>query len=322
MSNLMNTKSFSKRKENKQFMKLIIAGRTGSGKTTLAQKLSEYGLSVLKTHTTRPKRKPNEDGYIFIDEKTANNIPDKILETEINGYKYFATTETVEKADILVLDPNGVRDVSALYPDTEFALVYAKACDKEEACSLAAQRESDYETGVQIFQNRYDAEDDMFTEFEKKLQAAEPIANNIKIRFIVINDFNEQTLNRSASEIIGETKVVQHMTTVLKQLANKDIIPTGKTGIIATDPKTQKEREFNFETIAITCLSIPERMSETMSLWLSLYDPAYAAAPMPECDSNSCAYCTKEGRCGYERIFGEEPVISEDIETGCSGFFE
>lgn len=303
-------------------MKIIIAGRTGTGKTTLAQRLSEYGYSVMKSYTTRKPRNENEDSYIFVTDTVAEKMTSKILSTNINGNEYFATDHKVKHADILILDPAGITEITERYPDEEFVLIYVRPIDLQTASELAAKRENDFEDGLKLFHERYSAEDERFTELEKKIDDKQTIANNIKVRFKVINDFTDLGIENTISRIIGELKTIEHMGLVLRQLVRKDLIDGDDDGMLARNPATNEQRRFSYDTMAIVTLSSPERFAETMRLWLSLYNPLNAEAPLPECDSETCIYCNEYGRCTYERTTGLQPVISEDFETGCSGFTE
>ena len=74
---------------HKHMIKYIILGRTCSGKDKFAEKLRETGLNFKKSFTTRPRRENENDNYYhFITDKEYDALPDKILETENNGYKY------------------------------------------------------------------------------------------------------------------------------------------------------------------------------------------------------------------------------------------
>ena len=303
-------------------MKIIIAGRTGTGKTTLAQKLSEYGYSVMKSYTTRKRRNENEDSYIFVTETIAEKMTNKILSTRINGNEYFATEHTVKHADILILDPSGITEVTEKYPDEEFVLIYIRPIDRQTARELAAKREQDFEDGLKIFDRRYSAENDRFTEFETLLDNGKTIAPNVKVRFKVVNNFTDLGIENTVSRIIGELKTIEHMTVVLRQLVRKDLIDGDDNGIFAKNPKTNERKKFNYDTIALVTLASNEKFAETMHLWLSLFNPLYAEAPLPECDSETCIYRNENGRCAYERMTGLAPVVSENLDTGCSGFTE
>ena len=62
----------------------LIVGKSGSGKTTIVNRLKNVGSSV-ESYTTRPKRTPY-----------------------FNGYHYAATQEQVDEALFYVIDPAGV----------------------------------------------------------------------------------------------------------------------------------------------------------------------------------------------------------------------
>ena len=69
-------------------MKILIVGRTSSGKDSLQDLLvKNYGWSFVKSMTTRPKRHPDEHGHIFISKEEAAAIPqhEKAAWTVING---------------------------------------------------------------------------------------------------------------------------------------------------------------------------------------------------------------------------------------------
>lgn len=87
-------------------------GRSGVGKTTLAQALCDReGYKQLSSYTTRPPRAPNEQGHIFIASDSYKDIddlkaqyPNRVAETMFDGNFYFATAEQVEQCDIYVID--------------------------------------------------------------------------------------------------------------------------------------------------------------------------------------------------------------------------
>ena len=46
---------------------ILLVGRSGSGKSTVADILSrQYGRYILLSYTTRPKRFEQEEGHIFV----------------------------------------------------------------------------------------------------------------------------------------------------------------------------------------------------------------------------------------------------------------
>ena len=152
-----------------------IMGRTSSGKTSMTKAVAkELGLKVVQSYTTRPKRKgetkANSD-HIFIKEEDVAQYKDDIVAyTEINGYKYFTTTEQLYKNDAYVIDPNGyyfLRDNlekmrTKGQEEIELIPVYITV-SKDKALERAKDRGDD----VQAFEQRYMAEDAQFRAFER-----------------------------------------------------------------------------------------------------------------------------------------------------------
>ena len=71
----------------------IVIGRTASGKSLFLKQLRKLGFKIMESYTTRPRRYPEEKGYIFIDTLEFLSMKNDgiILPTEINGYSYFTT---------------------------------------------------------------------------------------------------------------------------------------------------------------------------------------------------------------------------------------
>jgi len=150
-------------------MKILIAGRSGTGKDHLGRLLKEQGLSGVKSYTTRPRRSEDEDTHIFITPEEAAACRDKAAVTSINGYEYFATEQQVEKADYYIIDPKGIRDVTKAMPDTCFMVIYLEA-DPEERMQRAVARAENPEEEKGIYLERAKAEDEQFSQFEFMLK--------------------------------------------------------------------------------------------------------------------------------------------------------
>jgi len=108
---------------------IIITGASGSGKTTIGNKLATYGIPRLVTSTTRSMR-PNEvDGvdYFFLDKEDLSNHA-FIEQTIYNGHTYGLTVNSLVMGLMLndcvaiVMDKVGARTVKAMYPNETFVI--------------------------------------------------------------------------------------------------------------------------------------------------------------------------------------------------------
>ena len=146
--------------------KILICGRSGSGKDTFAKLLKQKGMKDVCSYTTRPRRDGEGDTHIFISDKEVKKYPNKIAITEINGYTYFATKEQLEEADYYIIDPNGIDYLHSHFPEIKYRIVYIYAdrnIRKQRAISRGGAKEKS------IFISRDKSENAQFSQFEKNL---------------------------------------------------------------------------------------------------------------------------------------------------------
>lgn len=178
---------------------ILIAGRTATGKDTLAKKLEEKGLKSVKSYTTRPRRFDGEDTHIFITPEESTKITDKIATTVINSYEYFATASQIKDCDLYIIDPNGIQTLIKNCPDTEFKVIYVEA-DKTASKTKAVKRSKNTEES-DIFEKRYMAENEQFSEFEKQIENSDEISPNCRLIYRYKNNFTKAALNAAIEQI-------------------------------------------------------------------------------------------------------------------------
>lgn len=168
-------------------MKIMVVGRSGSGKDTLANVLKDtYGYSQLYSTTTRPRRTPDEATHVFVTEEEANQMTERVAETVIDGYQYFATKGQFEECDIYVIDPRGLDCVCKNAPDIPLYVVYVEA-SQDTRLARAKSRAADPEVAEKIFYSRQADEDAQFSEFEALIKDKEvfrkvyPTARTLRI---------------------------------------------------------------------------------------------------------------------------------------------
>ena len=90
----------------------LFCGRSASGKTTVADKLSSvYGYRQVESYTTRKPRFCGEIGHVFISDEEFDNLGDLAAYTEYNGHRYGTTWEQLDKCSIYVIDVPGIESL-------------------------------------------------------------------------------------------------------------------------------------------------------------------------------------------------------------------
>ncbi len=150
----------------------VIIGRTCSGKDTFASELEKQGLKRAMTWTTRPQRGPEDNKYMFISKEKAASIPEenKFLKTVLdNGYEYFCDPSTLDQADFIILEPDGLKELCKGLPDLCVNPIYIMASDEART-----ERGKTRPGGPDAFDARNRAEAARFTDFEAHLSDDRP----------------------------------------------------------------------------------------------------------------------------------------------------
>lgn len=155
---------------------VLLIGRTGSGKSTIARKVSELSngkLSEVMSYATRPKR-PGEDmrpTHIFITPEEVKDFRGRMAAyTKIGEYEYFTTWDELMKHPVYVIDPRGEKDlrrnISGKGLDLRLHTFYVKV-PEEERLKRVYGRDKDRS----VTEARLRSEDGQFSEFEKSLSS-------------------------------------------------------------------------------------------------------------------------------------------------------
>lgn len=187
-------------------MRYLIIGRTASGKDTLANMLCRnHGFSAVKSSTTRPKRDENEDTHVFVTLEEAAAETDKVAQTTIGDYEYYATRKTVENADIYVIDPDGARELSRNMDDEDFHIVYISVSPetrKEHFISraMAGDENLSKDDALKLFEERDAAEDERFSAFEGLISSGGSLetwgfGDSVRAVHVLENDYDETTMD-------------------------------------------------------------------------------------------------------------------------------
>ena len=242
-------------------MVYLVAGRTGAGKDYFVKKLIEISEAIngkpfvnVKSYSTRPPRTPDEDTHIFISNEEAADYKDKMVAyTKIGDYEYFATDEQVQAADIYIIDPNGIEELTKNMPDTEFQIVYVRADDDINRRINAVKRAENKIKEEEIFKKRNEAEDEQFTNFEYKIDCLmdEEICfpENVTAVINIVNNYAEDGMDKRAAALVHYKNQIRKMCTVVKECADLGILTKAESVDVNGNNKVVADHEIDGETI-------------------------------------------------------------------------
>lgn len=210
-------------------MKLLIVGRTGTGKDTLQSFLQKYyGWKSVLSYSTRARRPGEGDTHIFITKEEAAAIPmsDKVAVTYIKNdtndvTEYFATRQQVEACDCYIIDPNGVKTLLKNMPDEIFEICYIKTENKEKQKEMAILRANGDTKAGEIFETRYNSEDKQFSEFESLIPEWDNHPNCALFTFT--NTYDEDALRQFAFQLNARKHTYEQLQYVITDLKNTKV---------------------------------------------------------------------------------------------------
>ena len=147
----------------KEHTLMLIMGRSGAGKDSLVNKLSERTkLTAITSYTTRPRRENEGNTHVFVtedifEEMMANS--EVAAYTEINGNHYWTTIEQLYMHDLYIIDPQGAEVLKNLnLPNLRLVTVFINTPDSIREDRAINQRKDD----INIFRSRNIAERNQF----------------------------------------------------------------------------------------------------------------------------------------------------------------
>lgn len=112
---------------------IILTGKSGSGKTTVAKELEKHGFKRTVTCTTRPKRPGEKDGvdYHFLSQAQFNKLESEgaFAETSHTGYHSYGSLKESYKDPkaVFILDPAGIENMIRKVGRTSLLIIYLDA---------------------------------------------------------------------------------------------------------------------------------------------------------------------------------------------------
>lgn len=105
----------------------LIVGASGSGKDTLVSNwCKDFGLTTIKSYTTRPKRDndvSDDENHTFVTKEEFDKLNDIVAYTSYNGYEYCATSEQADNDNFYIIDTKGVLDFKNNYTGNKIPIV-------------------------------------------------------------------------------------------------------------------------------------------------------------------------------------------------------
>ena len=167
-----------------------IAGKSGSGKTTVAEYIAkEFDIPMVESYTTRPPRFFNEPGHMFITDYQFSSLEDKdkIAHTTFGGYKYCSMLSDLKEMNTYVIDEDGIN-----YMENNFGKEFNIYNIWVEASNTQRLKRLEDSFGMNIALTRYKRDINKYGN------------HKIKYNYIINNDKSMEKLTHHIDKVIKD----------------------------------------------------------------------------------------------------------------------
>lgn len=252
-------------------MKVLVIGRTSTGKDALRTILEEqHGWKFVHSHTTRPKRTPDENTHVFVTQEYADSVPieDKVAKTVIGEYEYFTTRKQVEESDAYIIDPIGAYMLLKNMPEEEFQIVYMRPADATTQKEMALKRSDDPESELKIFKKRTSAESAQFDEFEQHLDNQDFALKNCHSYRTFTNTYKLADLEDLATQLEQTRRFYYHLRPIIQDLMNADIMNHDENMNPIMETSDGKRFSEKIDSLMVYLRQNKEMLGDMITCWL------------------------------------------------------
>ena len=137
-------------------------------------------------------------------------MTDRVAETVINGYQYFATRQQLEECDVYVIDPAGLKYMIEKAPDIPICIAYIDA-NEETRMKRALNRAADPVKEKDVFFKRQESENEQFSNFENNMNSLtvdelRKIYPSANVFFVFENNKDDKSIAEKFADKIVELR--------------------------------------------------------------------------------------------------------------------
>ncbi len=261
-------------------MKLILVGKSATGKDTVATALNEaYGYRRAESYTTRPKRTPDERGHHFVESAEGYAA---VAPVKIQGYDYFLTKEEIDKSDVIIVEPSGIDAVCKAVPTEAVYVVYLKA-DREARKEQFLRR--DPENGETTFEQRDKEDAERFAELERFIEHTDErfLCSNAAAIVSLENHYDEDSLLQIVATIRNAFVRHDNMRRIVDDLLREETLVADYKGDTGDEIRIRHTDDgivcgAPTDVFSAICLSNESNRANICEMWLNSHHEPFASA--------------------------------------------